>query len=126
MIVLIFVFLGCEKTSKNFIKLDSTKLNEIMDRYVDEGIYPFLFARIEGDHGVIYEHSVVNKKILGDINVNADTWMRIWSMSKLVTISIAMDLLEDDKLALGQDLERLVGPVDACAHNKGYTSKAGI
>ena len=44
-----------------------------MDRYVDEGIYPFLFARIEGDHGVIYEHSVVNKKILGDINVNADT-----------------------------------------------------
>ena len=63
LIVLIFVFLQ-EKKSKNFIKLDSTKLNEIMDRYVDEGIYPFLFARIEGDHGVIYEHSVVNKKIL--------------------------------------------------------------
>ena len=108
MIVLIFVFLGCEKTSTNAIKLDTTKLNEIMDRYVDEGIYPFLFARIEGDHGVIYEHSVVNKKILGDINVSADTWMRIWSMSKLVTISIAMDLIEDGLLGVNDSVIKYI------------------
>ena len=108
LIVLIFVFLGCEKTSKNVIKLDSTKLNEIMNRYVDEGIYPFLFARIEGDHGVIYEHSVVNKKILGDINVNADTYMRIWSMSKLVTISIAMDLIEDGLLSVNDPVIKYI------------------
>ena len=108
LIVLIFVFLGCEKTSKNVIKLDSTKLNEIMDRYVGEGIYPFLFARIESDHGVIYEHSIVNKKILGDIDVSADTWMRIWSMSKLVTISIAMDLIEDGLLSVNDPVIKYI------------------
>ena len=108
LIVLIFVFLVAKKQVRIVIKLDSTKLNEIMDRYVDEGIYPFLFARIEGDHGVIYEHSVVNKKILGDINVNADTWMRIWSMSKLVTISIAMDLIEDGLLSVNDPVIKYI------------------
>ena len=118
LIVLIFVFLGCEKTSKNVIKLDSTKLNEIMNRYVDEGIYPFLFARIEGDHGVIYEHSVVNKKILGDIS----------NIQLVVSGGVAANLHireELKKLCLETDSTFFAPPLNLCTDNGAMIAWAG-
>ena len=99
-LITMLVLLQCEKPYPNRVSLDEDKLNKILDTYVEEGVYPFLYSRIEDKYGVVYEHSVVNEELLGNRNINADTWMRIWSMSKLVTISIAMDLVEKNKLSL--------------------------
>tara|TARA_B100001250_G_C19793010_1_gene787423 strand:+ start:513 stop:1790 length:1278 start_codon:yes stop_codon:yes gene_type:complete len=107
LLIISFSF-NCQKINKKRIQLDGKKLNHIMDSYVNDGIYPFLYARIEDDHGVIYEHSVSNKKFLGDIEINGDTWMRIWSMSKLVTISIAMDLVEDGLLKVNDPVTQYI------------------
>ncbi len=95
--LVILVSFSCEKN----VKLDPEPLNRILDRYVHDGVYPFLYSRIEDSGGrVVYEHSVVNSELLPGIHVDSDTWIRIWSMSKLVTISIAMDLIEDGIISL--------------------------
>ena len=84
---------------------DSNKLNEILDYYVDNDFYPFVYARIEDlDGKLIYEHSAVNQNLLADTKVDGDTWIRIWSMSKIVTISVVLDLIEDDILKIDGEL----------------------
>jgi len=103
-LIITFSF-SCEKT----VKLDPEPLNQILDRYVLDGVYPFLYSRIEDSRGrVVYEHSVVNSQLLPDIHVDNDTWIRIWSMSKLVTISIAMDLIEDDIISLEDPVAKYI------------------
>ena len=100
----------CKKNQqeKN-IELSSAPLNKILDQYVDNGVYPFIYSRIEDSNGgIVYEHSSVNRKLLPDINIKADTWIRIWSMSKLVTISIAMDLIEDGLISLNDSVLKYI------------------
>ena len=102
LLLLIVICFSCEKEQNKYsIQLNKDSLNEILDRYVEDGIYPFLHSRIEDATGrVVYEHSVVNRKLLPDVSINANTWIRIWSMSKLVTISLAMDLIEENTISL--------------------------
>ena len=91
------------------IAINSRPLNKILDQYVDNGVYPFIYSRIEDSNGgIVYEHSSVNRKLLPDINIKADTWMRIWSMSKLVTISIAMDLIEDGLISMEDPVAKYI------------------
>ncbi len=106
LISLIFFYCGNFKHKK--VELQKDKLDLILDSYVNSGVYPFLYARIEGESGVVYEHSVTNESLLGELKIGADTWMRIWSMSKLVTISIAMDLIEEEKLSLSDPVTRYI------------------
>lgn len=76
-------------------------LDDVLDAYVDDGAFPFLYARIEDANGrVIYEHEIVDDGLLPDTEVDGQTWIRIWSMTKLVTITLVMDLVEDDVLSL--------------------------
>lgn len=111
-------------------------LNAVIDRYVDDKVYPFLYVRLEERDGhVIHEHAAVNEALMGDLKVDGDSWIRIWSMSKLVTISVVLDLVEDGVLALsdrvvdyipefdglevavsaaGSDLSRLEDKTGAC------------
>lgn len=80
---------------------DSSAVDAVIDRYVDSKILPFVYARLEDRDGrVIYEHVATNGELMGGMTVDGDTWLRIWSMSKLVTISIVMDLVEDGVLSL--------------------------
>lgn len=76
-------------------------LDDILDAYVEDGAYPFLYARIEDASGrVIYEHRAVDEALLPDTEIDGQTWIRIWSMSKIVTITLLMDLVEDGELSL--------------------------
>lgn len=78
---------------------DNNKLDASLDSLVNQGSVPFLYARIEGANGeTIYEHSAVNKELYPDLTLGKDTWFRVWSMSKIITISLAMDLIEEGKL----------------------------
>lgn len=80
---------------------DPAALDAVLHGFVEDGHYPFLYARLEDrDGGLIYEHSVVNRKLLPDAEVDGRTWMRIWSMSKIVTITVVMDLVEEGLLKL--------------------------
>ena len=104
------IHFSCKKIQKeNNIKLNIIPLNKIIDQYVANGVYPFIYSLIEDSNGKkIYEHIAVNKKILPNISIKADTWMRIWSMSKLVTISIAMDLIEDGLISLDDPVTKYI------------------
>lgn len=84
-------------------------LDRVLDHYVEEGFYPFIYARLEDMSGnLIYEHSSVNKELLPEIHVDGETWIRIWSMSKIVTISVALDLMEDGIMKLDDPVSKYI------------------
>jgi CubicO group peptidase (beta-lactamase class C family) len=88
---------------------DTDTLDAIIDRYVDNGGYPFLYVRLEGvDGSVIYEHGAVNRNLIPEATIDGQTLIRIWSMSKIVTISVAMDLVEDGILDLSEPVTKYI------------------
>ena len=93
---------------------DAAALDAILDGYVAEGAAPFLYARLERrDGSVLYEHSAANRELLGDVRIDGQSWMRIWSMSKIVTIAVVMDLVEEDLLSLDDPVLEFVPEFDA-------------
>ena len=83
---------GLDITNKKAI--DST-----VNLFVDGEYYPFLYTRLENQDGeVLYEHTAKNNRLLADQKIDGDTWIRVWSMSKIVTICIALDLMENGLL----------------------------
>ncbi len=88
---------------------DPDTLDAVLDRYVEEGLLPFIYARLEDRDGkLIYEHASVNRELLPDATIDGDTWIRIWSMSKPVTISIALDLAESGVISLDDPVSRYI------------------
>ncbi|MEO0365554.1 MAG: serine hydrolase [Pseudomonadota bacterium] len=76
-------------------------LNQVLNEFVERGDYPFVYARIESFEGrVLYEYSTKNELLLPDADIDGQTWIRIWSMSKIVTITLTMDLVEDGIISL--------------------------
>ena len=93
---------GLEITNKNAI--DST-----INLFVDGEYYPFLYTRLEDQDGeVLYEHTAKNNRLLADQKIDGDTWIRVWSMSKIVTICIALDLMEDGLLNLDDTVTQYI------------------
>lgn len=86
-----------------------TKLDSVLNHYVDAGHYPFLYARLENwDGKVLYEHGVTNHELYPELQVTGDTWFRIWSMSKIITISVALDLIEDGILSMNDPVTKYI------------------
>ena len=106
LLVLSFIFFSCKKSS---ISLDKKKLNDIINKYVSNDFYPFLHVRIENENGeVTYEHSAINRSAHPDLDVDGNSLIRIWSMSKIVTISIVMNLVEKGLLKLDDPVEKFI------------------
>ena len=96
--IIVILCFSCEKPQFAFEK-DS--LNAIIEKFVQKASHPFIHVRLEDRHGhVIYEHNSVNQNFLPDQKIDGQTLMRIWSMSKIVTISLFMDLVEDQIVSL--------------------------
>ncbi len=88
---------------------DPAALDATLDHYVDSGALPFIYARLEDrDGNLVYEHASVNRELLPDATIDGDTWIRIWSMSKPVTISIALDLVEDGLISLDDPVSQYI------------------
>ena len=104
------LFTSCQTDSLPAIKLPRTEvLDSILDSYVTNGYYPFLYARLEDKEGrVIYEHGRVNQELLPGVEVDGESWIRIWSMSKIVTISTVLDLIEDGILNLNDPVSKFI------------------
>lgn len=80
---------------------NSESIDSIVNFYVENDYYPFVYVRVEQEDGsVLYEHSSINEKLLPSQIINKDTWIRVWSMSKIITITTVMDLVEDGILDL--------------------------
>ena len=109
-VLFLTAFYLCADTKTTSIDLNPVPLNQILDKYVKNGIWPFLYSKIV--HGItgelVYEHLAINKSLLPNQNIDGSTWMRIWSMSKLVTISLAMDLMEEGLLKLDDPVHKYI------------------
>jgi len=105
--LLVFSFNSCNK--KESLIYDSNSLDSLVSKYIDNGSQALLLVRLEDKHGnEIYQNSYKNNKLVPDHNINESTWFRIWSMSKIVTISITMDLVEDGLLNLNDPVSKYI------------------
>ncbi len=112
LVLLLLVITSCkqEKSTEPTIKItDKQALDKVLDDYVNQDFYPFIYARLEDiDGNLIYEHSAINDNLLPDTEVDGDTWIRIWSMSKIVTISVALDLIEEGILQMDDPVTKYI------------------
>ncbi len=100
---------ACQGSESPVSIADPEALDKVLDDYVAADAFPFLYARIEDSQGrVIYEHGVVNQEVLPGVDVDGQTWIRIWSMSKIVTISTLLDLVEDGLLSLDDPVTKFI------------------
>ncbi|MDA9101725.1 serine hydrolase, partial [bacterium] len=105
LLLLLFSFNSCN--NKESLIYDSESLDSLVSKYVDNGSQALLLVRLEDKNGsAIYQNSVKNNKLVPDHIINKNTWFRIWSMSKIVTISITMDLVEDGLLSLNDPVSK--------------------
>jgi len=88
---------------------DEEGLDALISSYVEEGVFPMLYVRIEDRGGqLVYEHGVNNSDLVPGPEINGETWLRIWSMSKIVSISAALDMVEDGVLAFDDPVSRFI------------------
>ena len=106
---------SCNSTQNTLINIQNKyQLDTILNQYVDEGYFPFLFARLEDKNGrVLYEHCRINRNLIPKEVINEQTWIRIWSMSKIITITIIMDLVEDGHLHLDEPVTKYIPEFDS-------------
>ena len=65
--------------------------------------------RLEDSNGTVaYENLEKNERLLGNENIDGDSWIRIWSMSKIVTICLALDLMEDGIISLDDSVIKYI------------------
>ena len=104
------IFYSCDTNNNLEPFLSNSKVvDSIVGSYVDNGSQALLLVRVEGSDGnVKYEYSKKNNKLVPDYKINKDTWFRIWSMSKIVTISLTLDLVEDGLLKLEDPVSKYI------------------
>lgn len=108
---LIFVIItGCANSMKQEPLLKQPeKIDAVVEKYVKNGSFPLLYLRMENKAGeVIYEHQAVNDSLLPDTSIDGNTWFRIWSMSKIITITLLLDLVEDGLINLQDPIEKYI------------------
>ena len=98
-LIIVLCFFSCNHSNK--LVNDSKELNKIVDKYIKNGSQALLLVRLEDKKGkTIYQYGKKNNDLIPDNEINESTWFRIWSMSKIVTISLTLDLIEDGILKL--------------------------
>ena len=80
---------------------DDESLNSTISKYLENGSQAVLLVRLEDKNGnKIFQYSGKNDDLAQDQIIDENTWFRIWSMSKIVTISVTLDLAEDGIISL--------------------------
>ena len=102
-ICIMLLIFSCQPVEEhNGIEISNKEsIDSTMQLFIDGEHYPFIYTRLEDKSGsVLYEKTAKNTRLLADQKIDGNTWIRIWSMSKIVTICIALDLMEDGLLNL--------------------------
>lgn len=107
LLLLLGLLLSCQAAAAEL--LAPARLDAVLDEHVEMGSHPFLYARVEDGQGrLIYEHGAANGELAPEQEAAGDTWMRIWSMTKLVTTVLVLDLVEDGVLGLDDPVGRFI------------------
>ena len=95
---------------KSYIEISNSQvIDSITKTFIDREIYPFIYTRLEDSNGIVaYENLEKNERLLADENIDGDSWIRIWSMSKIVTICLALDLMEDGIISLNDSVIKFI------------------
>ena len=110
-ILFLLIIFSCQTSSgdQNLEINNKKAIDSIINLFVDGEYYPFLYTRLEDQDGeVLYEHAAKNNRLLNDQKIDGDTWIRVWSMSKIVTICIALDLMEDGLLNVDDPVTKYI------------------
>ena len=112
-IICFVVIISCseQKTAPiSYLEISNkSQIDSITQTFIDREAYPFIYTRLEDSNGtVIYENSFKNERLLADNNIDGDSWIRIWSMSKIVTITIIMDLVEENIIDLNHPVTNYI------------------
>ena len=107
------IIIGCtgkKKVPNSYIDINNKQqIDSITQTFVDREIYPFIYTRLEDSNGVVaYENLEKNERLFKDENIDGDSWIRIWSMSKIVTICVALDLMEDGIISLSDSVIKYI------------------
>jgi CubicO group peptidase (beta-lactamase class C family) len=88
---------------------NKSQIDSVTQTFIDREIYPFIYSRVEDSNGtVVYENLAKNERLLANENIDGDSWIRIWSMSKIVTICLALDLMEDGLFSLNDSVTKFI------------------
>ena len=106
-LILLLFFFSCTVEDKPIV-FDKLEVNKVIDKYVENESLAVLHVYLEKLDGTpLYSNSRQDFSYIGDF-VDENTWFRIWSMSKIVTISLAMDLVEDGVISLNDDVANYI------------------
>jgi methyl acetate hydrolase len=82
------------------------RVDEVLLAAVERGAVPGVVALAAGDDGVIYEGAAGLRAAGADDLITPDTMMRIASMTKMVTTTAALQLVEQGRLDLDAPVEK--------------------
>ncbi|MFL2617071.1 MAG: serine hydrolase domain-containing protein [Flavobacteriaceae bacterium] len=102
-LILLLFFFSCKVEDKPIV-FDKLEFNKVIDKYVENESLAVLHVYLEKLDGTpLYSNSRQDFSYIGDF-IDENTWFRIWSMSKIVTISLAMDLIEEGVINMNDDV----------------------
>ena len=102
-LILLLLFFSCTVEDKSIV-FDKLEVNKVIDKYVENESLAVLHVYLEKLDGTpLYSNSRQDFSYIGNF-VDENTWFRIWSMSKIVTISLAMDLIEEGVINMNDDV----------------------
>ena len=103
LLLLLLLFFSCTGEDKRIV-FDKLEVHKVIDKYVENESLAVLHVYLENLDGTsLYSNSRQDFSYIGDF-VDENTWFRIWSMSKIVTISLAMDLIEEGVINMNDDV----------------------
>jgi len=79
-------------------------IDDLLERACAEGVAPGLVAMVAGRDGVVYEGAAGRQRVGQNESATTDTLFRIASMTKALTSVATLQLVEQGRLALDQDV----------------------
>lgn len=95
-------------------------IDDLLERACTDGVVPGVVALVADRDGVLYEGAAGRLSIEGDAPAEADTMFRIASMTKALTSVAALQLVEQGKLALDQNVESALPEFGALQLLEGF------
>ena len=95
-------------------------VDQLLERGTAEGVFPGVLALIADRDGVLHESATGRLSIEGGGSVTPDTMFRIASMTKALTSVAALQLIEQGKLALDQEVESVLPEFGALQLLEGF------
>ena len=109
----VMIIISCKEqklSPTSYINISNkSQIDSITQTFIDREIYPFIYTRIEDSNGTVaYENLAKNERLLANKNIDGDSLIRIWTMSKIVNICLALDLMEDNIISLDDSVIKYI------------------